>query len=106
MRWLKWIIIAVVAIVVAVLVLWPPPAYPQQDLCGPMDVAAKMLEKKYGEEMFAVGMMSNEFQLRLYANRKTRTWTAFSVGPNGMSCVIGSGSDLDFVAPPKPGEPA
>lgn len=100
-RWLAFIL-ACWTVVIGAMLIWATAAWPQA--CLPLGLAERGIAERRGEALFAVGQIQGRM-MRLYANRETRSWTALSVDGRGTACVIGSGTDLEFVAPPKPGSP-
>lgn len=98
-------IFACAATAVGATLLSATAAYPQ--VCVPLAIAEQAVARQHGEHLFAVGQVGTRM-MRLYANPATRSWTALTVDPEGRACLIGSGTNLEFVKPPtpKPGAPS
>lgn len=89
--------IAYVLFVMAAYSALTMPVSAQPRYCLPVDRVPE-LAKELGETLLAVGQAGDQ-TMRLYVNAETRGWTLFSIRPDGLACVITSGTDFDFAKP-------
>jgi hypothetical protein len=81
-----------------VLLLWPLSALSQQAplICQPYSIILETLNKKYGEQVMAHAVNSNGKIVRVFRNPKTKTWTVIITIANNLSCVVGSGQNMEI----------
>lgn len=89
----------------------PAQAHPAQTpptQCAPRADVLQALGSKYGEARRAIGIAGQSNVMELFANPTTGTWTITATAPNGLMCLLASGSNLEFVTDPAPakGSPA
>lgn len=79
----------------------------QERPCEPLDKAEATLSRKYGEELFVVGLMGAAAErMRMYVNPATRTWTILAQLPGeNVACVMAVGRNIDLVPPRVAGQP-
>lgn len=82
-------------VLVAFLVAWPASA---QQQCGKRTEMVAYLAKNYQEQQRGVGLVSPTVIFELLIS-PSGSWTMFASHPNGMSCLVGTGQDWQFVAP-------
>lgn len=75
----------------------PPPAQ-----CAPRAEVVQALGQKYGEARRAMGIAGQSNVMEMFSNAATGTWTITATAPNGLMCLIASGSHLEFVTDPAP----
>lgn len=81
------------------------PAYAQSPPCGPHDEIVKVLTGKYQEKPAAMGLVNPQMVMETYLSPQG-TWTIFLTNDKGVSCLIASGGDFEFIASPtEQGEP-
>lgn len=91
--------LAIVA-TVALLVATAAAAHPQ--LCGPRSVLAGKLVSRYSETMAGIGLASNGAVFELWRSGQRDSWTVLFTTPDGISCVVATGTDwVDAVKKPK-----
>ena len=71
--------------------------------CAQRDAVVDRLETKYEEQLVARGLQSRTAMMELFASAESGTFTVLITSPEGVSCIVGAGTDLmlqDFVAKP------
>ena len=76
-------------------------SHAQMMVCGKRDVISTALQKKYGEEVRAVGITSTGALVEFYAS-DTGTWTVLITAPTGQSCIAAEGTDFEILPPAAP----
>lgn len=79
------------------------PAF-SQNMCGERHVVVRMLYEEYGETVQSVGLAGNRI-LETYASEDTGTWTILMTMPDGVSCLMASGSHYERVTEGQRGDP-
>lgn len=73
--------------------------------CNTYENAQIFLSERYGEVQVWEGLVSSQqFIVQLWMNDTTGTWTALSVSPQGMACIVADGQGYTFVDPPIEGD--
>lgn len=73
--------------------------------CNTYENAQTFLSGQYGEVPVWEGVVSSlQFLVQLWVNEQTGTWTALSVAPDGMACIVADGMAYTFVDPPVQGD--
>lgn len=67
------------------------------------DIIAAALKEQFGETVQMIGALPDGRPFEVFGNRKTGTWTAVIVLPDGRACFPASGTSLALVPP---GDPA
>ena len=82
-----------------------PPAHAQSSLtCHTRDKLVQTLEGRYNETLDSVGLQGPELLLEVWSAKDTGSFTVFITKPNGISCVVASGSNWqNFVTIAKEG---
>ncbi len=62
--------------------------------CAKHEQLVTVLKKKFKEHRTAVGLVSNKGVMELYVS-KGGTWTALFTRPDGIACVMASGSAME-----------
>ncbi len=62
--------------------------------CAKHDQLVTVLKKKFKEQRTAVGLVSNKGVMELYVS-KGGNWTALFTRPDGIACVMASGSAME-----------
>ncbi len=75
----------------AVAAFLPCPAPAAERPCTQTDRLSELLDRSYGEMPVSTGLQQNGLLLRIYASPTTRTWTAVTTTPQGVSCVLATG---------------
>ena len=72
----------------------PPPAYAQSGLvCQNREHLVQTLENRYKESLESVGMQGSKQLLEIWSAQETGSFTVLITKPNGISCVVASGSN-------------
>ena len=71
-----------------------PPKAEAAAKCGRHDQVVDVLKKKFKEERAAIGLVSNKGVMELYVS-KAGNWTALFTRPNGIACIMASGSAME-----------
>ncbi|MFQ5438085.1 MAG: hypothetical protein ACE5DK_04550 [Paracoccaceae bacterium] len=69
-----------------------PPVFAQQATCGQRDHLTAQLTEKYMEQLTAGGFQSASSVLEIWTSPQSGTWTMLLTRPDGVSCVVGSGT--------------
>ena len=79
----------------------------QTPQCAAHDDVMNGLAVNFAETRQSIGMASDQTLMELYANTDAGSWTLIVTLPNGMSCLVASGTDYETVkeALPPAGEP-
>jgi hypothetical protein len=64
--------------------------------CAPRDYVTGNLAGKYGEARQGIGLTETQI-VEIFANEETGTWTIFVTLPNGLACVVASGTAFEWV---------
>ncbi len=80
-----------------ILALFASPAFAQSN-CGPRSTLVTALLDTYGETVQGLGMAANGAVMEVFASDKTGTWTVAVTLPNGLVCLVATGSDYERVA--------
>ena len=67
--------------------------------CGPRPAVLEHLADKYGESRRTIGMMGNGAVLEIFASTTNGTWTATVTRPDGMTCLVASGTAFEGFLP-------
>lgn len=85
----------------ALALLLAAPAFAQGQPCGPRPLVVEHLATKYGESVQSIGMAANGLVAEVWANVQTGTWTFTVTQPDGMICLVASGTSFEH-APQAP----
>ncbi len=69
-----------------------PPAHAQSN-CGQRAEIVGKLQQNYTENLTGGGLQSPQSLLELWTSNKTGSWTLLVTQANGISCIVGSGSN-------------
>lgn len=83
--------------VLAVLLCIPSLASAQQ--CAPRPQVIATLAKTHSEQQRGAGFQNSSAATELWITPDGATWTILLTRPNGVSCIIASGTDWITVAP-------
>jgi hypothetical protein len=75
----------------AVAAFLPSPAPAAERPCAQTDRLSELLDRSYGEMPVSTGLQRNGQLLQIYASPTTRSWTAVTTTPQGVSCVLATG---------------
>jgi hypothetical protein len=81
--------LALAPFAVAALLSCPAPAAERP--CAQTDRLSELLDHTYGEMPVSTGLQGNGQLLQIYASPTTRSWTAVTTTPQGVSCVLATG---------------
>ena len=62
--------------------------------CAKHEQIVNVLKKKFKEQRTAIGLVSNKGVMELYVS-KGGSWTALFTRPDGVACVMASGSAME-----------
>jgi len=76
--------------------------------CAPRPAVLEALANGFGEARRAVGIAGQAHVMELFVNPETGTWTITATRPDGVMCLIASGSNFEQVqgSAPAKGSPA
>lgn len=86
------------ALIAAALALLALPAAAQQSPCIPYPDMVAALAEDYDEHAAGVGL-SGPRRLEIFAASDGETWTAVIVLPDGLACIVASGSGWKMIQP-------
>lgn len=76
----------------------PTKAVAQPMNCGPRDQVVRQLEGEFGETSVAMGIAQNGAGIfEIFASEGGASFTLIISLPNGQSCLVGTGTDWQFV---------
>ncbi len=81
-----------------------PPAQAAQ--CAPRAAVLSALADKYNEARRGIGMAGSVVVMELFSNAETGTWTIIATRPDGISCLVASGTEFEAVNDPAPAKGA
>lgn len=92
--------------IAALLAVLAGPVAAQAPQCAPHDRVIALLSGKYGEDRRSAGLAGAEGQaiMEIHANEETGTWTIIIIRPDGIACLVISGSHFHDVEPMPKGE--
>lgn len=73
------------------------PAWAQQN-CAPREVVVEMLSGQYEERRHTISMEMRGGIVEMWANVATGTWTLTVTRPDGLTCLVASGSNFELVS--------
>jgi hypothetical protein len=71
-----------------------PPGAMSRVPCGQRDAVVKMLRDSFGETQIAQGLANTGAMAEVFISAKG-TWTIIATGPNGVTCMVGSGESWE-----------
>jgi hypothetical protein len=76
--------------------------------CDSREAVTALLADRYGETRRSVGIAGQAAVMELYASEDTGTWSITMTLPDGMMCLMASGSNYEVVTEelPAKGDPA
>jgi hypothetical protein len=76
--------------------------------CDSRDAVTALLADRYGETRRSVGIAGQAAVMELFASDETGTWSITMTMPDGLMCLMASGSNFETVAEelPAKGDPA
>ncbi|MCU0903539.1 MAG: hypothetical protein MUE83_06645 [Tabrizicola sp.] len=76
--------------------------------CDSREAVTALLADRYGETRRSVGIAGQSAVMELYASDETGTWSITMTLPDGMMCLMASGSNYEAVTEelPAKGDPA
>lgn len=93
------LVLAAVLMLSPALAAEPPAAAPQ---CAPWATVKQDLIVKFHEVQIGGGLLNEHTLLAVFASAGGATWTTIALGSNGTACVLSTGTDWFFNAPPAP----
>ena len=64
--------------------------------CAQRETVVERLETRYSEHLVARGLQSKNALMEIFGSATTGTYTVLITNPQGVSCVVGTGTDLMF----------
>ena len=65
--------------------------------CGPHAAVTTHLAAKFGESRTMMGLAANQMVVEVFVNADSGSWTIIVTRPDGVTCLVASGSDADVV---------
>lgn len=81
------------------------PVEAQNRNCGSRTMILSQLEEKYREAPIAQGLAPGGHLVEMFGAGPGGTWTVTITAPNGMMCLLTSGTDLEVLELPAQGDP-
>jgi len=69
----------------------------QRVLCMQKERMMQVRTIVYGERMIARGLTASSMVFELLINHETRTWSVLLTTLNNVSCLVGSGTEIEFI---------
>lgn len=66
-------------------------------ICAPRDELVKQLKTAHDETHKVLGLTNNNMIFELFQTKDGGTWTAVINRPDGISCMVFSGEDLEIL---------
>ena len=73
--------------------------------CDDRGKVLRHFEKSYSEVPVAFGLANNSVVLEVLSSREGETWTIIVTSPQGISCLMASGTDWEMMFPPDLNKP-
>ncbi len=73
-------------------VIFAPVLAQAQMVCGDRAIMAHLLAEKYGETRQGSGLAGPGALFEVWTSSATGTWTILKATPNGLACVVASGT--------------
>lgn len=71
----------------------------QAQTCAPRQNVESALTERYGEQVVGRALDSNNQVMEVWASEETGTWTITITRPNGLTCLVASGTAYDGMRP-------
>ena len=81
-----------------------PAAAAGQPTCDTRDKILRHLGQKYSESPVAMGVANTGGVVELLSSRDGQTWTLLVTMPNGRTCLLAAGEELQNIAAPQIGQ--
>ncbi len=94
---------ALCALVIAVATA---PAHAQSANCAPRDQIIEHLKNNYGEHPIMMGLTPQNTVMEVFTSNETGTWTITVTLPNGTTCLVASGQNIQAIEAAAKGTPA
>ncbi len=65
--------------------------------CGPHAAVTTHLAAKYGESRAMMGLAANQTVVEVFVNSDSGSWTIIVTRPDGVSCLVASGTNADVI---------
>ena len=72
----------------------------QRRQCAPHGAVVTHLQENYDERRHMLGMTANGLILELFVAQTSGTWTITVTRPDGITCLVASGTNADLVPTP------
>ena len=66
-------------------------------MCGSHKEMVTLLIEEYDERSIIIGVTNNGMIFEIYKSTKKDTWTAVLTRPDGISCLLAAGSNLEII---------
>lgn len=70
----------------------------QTRTCAPHDRVIAHLAENYSETRHMLGLAANDMVVELFASPDSGTWTITVTRPDGVTCLVASGTDAQLMA--------
>lgn len=74
--------------------------------CGNRDAVVAELAGRYGETRRGIGIAANDTVMEIFAAETTGTWTITVTLPQGVTCLVASGTNFEPLAESLPAKGA
>lgn len=74
-------------------------------MCGPYDQVRNLLAERFDERPTSSGLADDGTVMQVFASAGAESWTALSVGRDGIACVVATGRAWQQEALSRQGEP-
>jgi hypothetical protein len=76
-----------------------PTTIQAQAACAERDMVVEKLEGRYGEVFAGGGLQSSSSVFEVWFSEEKGTWTILMTRPNGLSCIMASGTNWREAGP-------
>jgi hypothetical protein len=76
-----------------------PTTIQAQAACAERDMVVEKLEGRYGEAFAGGGLQSSSSVFEVWFSEEKGTWTILMTRPNGLSCIMASGTNWREAGP-------
>ena len=84
-------------IAVSVLLMGSPAATAEPAGCAARSIALNHLSSRYAETPVAMGLTNNGAMMEILSSKSGKSWTIILTMPNGVTCLVSAGENLETI---------
>ncbi len=100
---LRWLLL--IALFAYWLALFTAPLFAAPAQCAPRDEVTGQLALTYSETPFGIGVVGPAAVMEIWISPDGATWSVLITRPDGVSCLIGAGTNFQHAVRAKDGDP-